>query len=130
MELGEEGAAGAHLVGTGAGAEVGGEGAVLGGAEGDVAAGAGVTVAGLQIMAGDDAAHAVADEVEGAVGKVGVDEGGELGGEVFEGDGAVVGSETGGEDFASGGAEGAGEAGHVASGAVDAVDDDEGRQSD
>lgn len=125
VELGEEGAAGAHLVGTGAGAEVGGEGAVLGGAEGDVAAGAGMAVAGLQVMASDDTAHAVADEVEGAVGEVGVDVGGELGGELFEGGGAVVGGEAGGEDFAASGAEGAGQAGHVASGAVDAVDDDD-----
>ena len=62
----------------------------------------------------DDAAHAVADEVEGAVGEVGVDVGVELGGEVFEGTGAVVRGETGGEDLAAGGAEGAGETGHVA----------------
>ena len=126
VELGEEGAAGAHLVGTGAGAEVGGEGAVLGGTEGDVAASAGVAVAGLQVVAGDDAAHAVADEVEGAIGELGVDVSGELGGEVFEEGGAIVGGEAGGEDFAAGGAEGAGEAGHVACGAVDAVDDDDG----
>jgi hypothetical protein len=68
VEILDEGVIAAHLFAAFEGGELGSEGAVVGGGEGDETGDAIEATQPLEIIAADDAAHTVADEIEGLVG--------------------------------------------------------------
>ena len=128
FEVAEKGAVRAHLADADAGMKPGGAGALVRGGEGDEVVDALCAAEALDVVAGDEAAHAEGDEVETLVGQLAVGEGGELLGEFLDGDHAGAAIEGGGEDRAAAGAQVFGEAAHAAGVGVDAVDQDDGAQ--